>query len=195
MSVKHYKDAKELPVPADAQADFDDGVARVKATIQRFGFSKEATDALDFSLGRYSLTVGEEERRGGAFHTQADGQPFYTITLKAPGSFEDGIGAGNSPAQMTTKQQVALLATEFGFNVFTNVERAIGVLFGEQEDRRNGGAGSPVARFDIETTTRRDLTMFFTAVDELAKLRLKDYAPQPSAAPSAPKKASGAPSP
>lgn len=194
MAVKNYKDAKELTIPADAQADFDNGVARLKQTMQRYGFSKEAADQLEFTLGRYSLTVGEEERRGGAFHTQADGQPFYAITLKAPGSFEDGIGANPNAALMTTKQQVAMLATEFGFNVFTNVERAIGVLFGVPEDTRNGGAGSPVARFEIETTTRRDLNMFFTAVDELAKLRLKEYATQAST-PSAPKRSSGGPTP
>jgi len=186
MAVKNYDGAQNIGLTSAEQDSVEGGVKMVKWAIIDHGFSKEAVDMLDFTVTKHTLTISENERRSGAFHTQADGKPFYAITVSAPGSFMDmRIDESKKPTELAPKTQAQMLAFEIGVNLFGRVEKVIEEMYGVKEKGHGGGAGFPVAKIEIETTTRHDPFLFFMALTELVNFRLNQLAPK-GAAPSAP---------
>lgn len=191
MAVKNYAGAKEIALTADETESFEAGVSLVKAAIKNHGYSQEAVDNLKFALTKHTLEISSEEGRSGAFHTQADGKPFYAINLTAPGSFmEMNVDASKKQTDLPAKTQSQLLAFEIGLNLFGHVEKVIAEKYGVKEEGRGGGAGMPVAKIEIETTTRHDPFMFMMALTDLVNYRLnmleQEYAAK-TGAPKAPK--------
>lgn len=176
MSVKDYNNQEELPVKQAAQSAFDEGVEKIRATIVANGFSKEAADLLDFKLTRHTLSISLEDARSGAFHVFADGDPFYAINIKAPGSMMD-IGNSTDPSKMTAQQQAGLLAFEIGLNLIGRVEQGIQAKYNIPSDERGGGVSFSMNPH-FETTTRRDPSLYLDVLNDLVDLRLKMLAPQ-----------------
>ena len=140
MALQHYQGARELVMKPETLAAVEEGVKAIRQTIQSYGFSKEAADSLNFKVTEHSLFISDEERRSGAFHTQADGQPFFAVTLTAPGSMMDITPAASAtPTAVPVNQQIALLSFEIGMNLFSRVEQAMQVKFGTTPDPRAGG--------------------------------------------------------
>jgi len=188
MAVKHYKDAIELPLDAAKQAEVEAGTAKLRQTMADYGFSKEAAESFQFAWRQYSLTIGRDEAFSGAFHTYADGKPFYELTVTAPGSLFDLTHHGMPPTQLPPEQQRALLAFEISMNLISRVEEAAAYLFGGAKDDRAGGVSSAVGPIDFSTSTRREPAQFFGALDALLDMRLGMLTPkiaQPEAAPAA----------
>ena len=157
MALQHYQGARELVMKPETLAAVEEGVKAIRQTIQSYGFSKEAADSLNFKVTEHSLFISDEERRSGAFHTQADGQPFFAVTLTAPGSMMDITPAASAtPTAVPVNQQIALLSFEIGMNLFSRVEQAMQVKFGTTPDPRAGGVSSEIMAINFETTTRRD---------------------------------------
>ncbi len=179
MALQHYQGARELVMKPETLAAVETGVAALRLTIQSYGFSKEAADSLNFKVTEHSLFISDEERRSGAFHMQADGQPFFAVTLTAPGSMMDITPAASAtPTAVPANQQTALLSFEIGMNLFSRVEDAMAVKFGTTPDNRAGGVSSEIMRINFETTTRRDPAQYFSALNDLVDMRLGMLTPK-----------------
>ncbi|MBI1214435.1 MAG: hypothetical protein GC185_01290 [Alphaproteobacteria bacterium] len=190
MSVKDYQGAVELPVPEEKQAEVAKGVADLRATMKKYGFAAEAVESLDIEVKSYTLTISREEGASGAFHTYADGKPFYAVSLKAPGSLLD-LQHAAAPVLLPPGQQALTLALETGINLFPKVEYAIETLYGDKQDPRAGGVSGGVMTCDFETCTRREPEKFFAALTALTEMRLNMLVPEnlrPAAPEPAPKK-------
>ena len=186
MAVRNYKSVEDLPVNPAAQKGLEEGVSKIRKTIQSYGFSKEAADSIDFELTRHTLAISLEEARSGAFHVYADGNPFFALTIKAPGSLLD-IGDASQPTKMTTQQQAAFVAFEIGLNLISRVEKAIEVKYGIPADERAGGVSMSM-RPEFETTTRRDPSLYLDVLNDLVDMRLNMLVPKAVAPSSAPPK-------
>ncbi|MDI1229180.1 MAG: hypothetical protein PSY14_15985 [bacterium] len=188
MAVKNYANNETLPVSANAQKNFDDGVAKIRATMKSYGFAAEAVNSIEFNLTRHTLAITLDEARSGAFHTFADGNPFYAINIKSPGSMLD-IGDSSKPTKMTVEQQAAMITFEIGINLIGRVEKAIEVKFGIPADERAGGVSMSMSP-DFETTTRRDPSLFLDALNDLVDMRLGMLTPKVATTASSPTKPS-----
>ncbi|MDE1153140.1 MAG: hypothetical protein PW788_11440 [Micavibrio sp.] len=187
MALQHYANARELVMKPETLEVVEAGVAAIRTTMLSYGFDKAAIESINFKITEHTLTISEDERRGGAFHTQADGQPFFAITLTAPGSLMD-IAGGTPlpPVQMPPAQQALLLAFEVGTNLFSRVEDALEVKYGTKRDERAGGVSADIMNCNFETTTRRDPKLFFAALNDLVDMRLNMLTPKLEAPKTAP---------
>jgi len=179
MALQHYAGARELEMSPEDLDAVKAGVAAVRNTMLSYGFDRTAIEAVDFKVTQHTLTISDEERRSGAFHTQADGMPFYAVTLTAPGSMMDlAGGAPVPPVEMPADKQALLLAFEVGSNLFSRVEQALEVKYGLKPDQRAGGVSMEIMSCNFETTTRREPRLFFDALNELVNLRLNMLTPK-----------------
>jgi len=175
--VQHYKGAIELPVSPELAAEVEKGAALLRKTMTSYGVSQEAADSFAFGYKPYSLTISAEEGWSGAFHTFADGKPFYEVSITAPGSMFD-IASGVPLPQQKPQQQAALVGFEIGMNLISRVEQAIAIKFGLEQDSRAGGTSSTIGPIDYSTSTAREPAIFFAALNDLLDMRLGMLTPK-----------------
>ena len=182
MAISNYGNATDLVMAEDKKADFEAGVQKIRGTILRHGFSQEAVDMLSFTISQHTLVITPEQAHSGAFHTQADGKPFYAIAVSAPGSIMEG-GLDGMPTQLAPRKQAQYLAFEIGMNLMMPVKDVLKQFYGETDDRCAGGVSSGFADCKFETTSRCEPSKYMAAMNDLVEFRLNQVAPVVSAAP------------
>lgn len=178
MSLDRYGTAVDLVMPKEKQEEFDTGVQKIRDTIVRHGFSKEAADQLSFTISQHTLTISEEQARSGAWHMQADGKPFYAVIVSAPGAFDEMGGLNsNNPTSMPARNQAQYLAFEIGMNLMVPVKDVLKQMYGEQDERVAGGVSGGFTGFKFETSMRCEPKTYLSALNDLVEYRLATVAP------------------
>ena len=182
MAISNYGNATDLVMADDKKADFEAGAEKIRCTILRHGFSPEAVDMLSFTIAQHTLVITPEQARSGAFHTQADGNPFYAITVSAPGSIMEG-GLDGVPTQLAPRKQAQYLAFEIGMNLMMPVKDVLMKFYGETDERCGGGVSSGFTNCKFETTSRCEPSKYMAAMNDLVEFRLNQVAPVIATAP------------
>lgn len=195
MTVKHYKGAIESPLNDAEALAFKTHIEDMKSVMLDRGFAQEAVDSLTFELKAWTLTISPEEGRSGAFHTKANGERFYALTVSAPGSMftMQSPQEGASYLSVPAKDQALLLGFELGMNLFNNMGHVLEVMYPGKYDRNAaGGSGGPVGIMEMETTFRADIDDYMTGLKTVLGMRLVNVAPRvQNQTPPAPKKPGG----
>lgn len=185
MSAEHYEDSRELIIKSQTLKNFEDGIQKIKSTIASYGFSQKAVDNLQFGLREFAMHIGEEERRGGAYHYFADGKPFYEMRISTPGSlFEMSADESVSPNKLDDKSQGLLLFFEISMNLVGKVGDVIEMKHGVDKASVHGGGGMPVAKAEFDTAFRCDPKLFLDGLNDLVNYRLGMLVPPVQPAPS-----------
>lgn len=179
MSVEHYNGNTKLNVDAKVLTEFEQGVKTLKDTMLSYGFAPEAVDAFNVTLNEYTLTISDEDRRSGAFHVYADGNPFYEMTISVPGSLlEMSDNAQNSPLNATPRQQGLLLFFEVSLNLINRVGDVLQQVRGIDKSLIHGGASMPVAKAENNTSFRCKPADFLDGLNYLLNYRLGMLLPE-----------------
>jgi len=187
MPLKGYNGAREVAMPQEAKDTFDAGIKKIKETIIKSGFDPAAAEMLEIKFTGHTLTISEEERISGAYHSHADGKPFYALSISAPGSLFD-LGSPTEkmpPTSLNPLQQAVYLAFEIGTNVASLMNRALTeiLLVPDTDGTLTSGVTSSIGpTISFETATRCDPALYCVALNELTALRLKQLVPAAPAA-------------
>ncbi len=86
-----YKGWKEQELSQDEKDTAENITKLVKATLGKAGFTEEEKDSLSIKFEKATLTIDAEEAASGAFHTLADGKPFYSYILTGGSPRDENI--------------------------------------------------------------------------------------------------------
>ena len=178
MSLDNYGTAVELVMSKDKQDDFDAGAKKIRDTMVRHGFAQEAADQVSFTISQHTLTISDEQARSGAWHIQADGNPFYAVIVSAPGGFHEMVSLDSkNPTGMAPRSQAQYLAFEIGMNLMVPVKDVLKQMYGETDDRVAGGVSGGFEALKYETSMRCEPKTYMSALNDLVEYRLNMVAP------------------
>lgn len=152
MTAAHYKNHRELAVSPQTQKDLMNAVENFKAVLCSFGMNKTAVDMISISLKEYTLSIGDDETRGGAFHVYADGKPFYEMRISAPGTLHDVDLRAKKFSDMDDWSQAWMACFEMCMNALPGAAQFLNEKYGVGS--AHGGGGSPVMLMEFDTTFR-----------------------------------------
>lgn len=173
MTLEGYQGKKELVLSEKDKEAFESGIQKIRQKILAYGFSQDIIGNLTFTFNQYTLTIAEEERKNGAYHIYADGQPFYIMTIQSAGSLMDMVSTDDAAPIFTLppKQQSTLLALDIGMQVMAGMEDALDFR-GRSENPRIGGISASPLSNKYETVFRADPNDFCNVLDMLIGIRL-----------------------
>jgi len=184
MALEGYSGAKEVQLTESEASGFEFGFDLIKDAVRKAGFSDEALALLDFKATAHTLTIPPEESGlGGAFHTHADGKPFYTVTVSAPDALTELAygSAGKTPTELSTKAQAFYVAFEIGNNVSRVMQPVLTQHYGMKDPDGLLTSGATMSMGDpytVELPMRCDPLMYTMAMAAVLDMRLQQLVQQ-----------------
>lgn len=176
--INNYPGTLSLPIGSDDEKDIAGAVGRLRGTLKSYGIAPEAIDLLKIDISLHSLTISDDDRRTGASHVFADGKPFYSVSVSAPGSVMDLGSYEDAPLKaMPAAQQAQMLAFEIGLNLLSRTDDAVEILL-KTGVQKNGGVSGGGMELVFETQTRNDPVLFIDTLRRLVSMRLDTLAPK-----------------
>lgn len=185
MSAKHYPSAREVPVKQSLRDAFNAGAEAIKKNMRHAGYTADAVESLQFDIKAYTLTTGAD----GGFHVYADGQPFFEMSVSAPGTLWDLVRADTTTpmAQQSDTVQALALYQEV-MNAVMLAPHLAKHRYGLDNDMIHDGFSSAMPEAELTTVFRCDPIMhYLDCLDDILKMRLAPIGPATSKKPPPPK--------
>lgn len=176
LTTSGYKNLKSLAIN---DGEIKDLVAFIKKDMRAHGLSSEAIDMVKFEMSKHTLTITDEERKGGAFHGHADGEPFYALMISGPSIMFCAPESGVKLADMTAEQQACAFVFDIGMNILRYLDIAVMEAFKLNEKAQTINVSSSPFEGRYEVCTRYAPELALVGLATAVRLRLGALYPKP----------------